>query len=227
MIVKISLKMTQFKGFWTKWHWRCRSRSPIFNRCWKLSKIHILCKIGPIPINSFWLIARTSQNWQNSKFSRAEWPWRCRSRSPIINRCRKLGRINMHTKFGNIPSNGFWLNARTSQIYRRADTPSAERQRGNKKSLTHMYYIHALTHQHSLLYWHYLHGWHGKYIWTYFTIMLIFIVELVISVWLLFRTVHIHGPHREFIWAVNQANGFIVGQAQLGPIKRKPCTPTL
>ena len=121
LIMQVRPKWPNFKGYWPKWPWRCRSRSPIFNRCWKLSKIHILCKFGQIPSNTFWLIARTSQNWQNSKFSRAEWPWRCRSRSPIINRCRKLGRINMHTKFGNIPSNGFWLNARTSQIYRRTD----------------------------------------------------------------------------------------------------------
>ena len=109
------------KYFWPKWPWKWRSRSPIFNRCWKLGKIHILRKFGEIPCNTFWLMVRTRPKWPDFKCFQTKWPWRCRSRSPIINRCQKLSRIHMQTKFGDIPSNVFWLNAQTSHliVYRR------------------------------------------------------------------------------------------------------------
>ena len=90
----------------------------MFNRCWKLSKIHILCKFGEIPCNTFWLMVRTSPKCSNFECFKAKWPWRWRSRSPIINRLLKLGRIHMQTKFEVIPSNGFWLIVRTSMFTR-------------------------------------------------------------------------------------------------------------
>ena len=107
-------KLPNLKYFKAKWPWRWRSRSLTMNRFWKLVRIHILCKFGKIPSKTFWLMVRTSPKWPNFERFKAKWPWRWRSRSPIINRLLKLYRIHMQTKFGVIPSDGFWLIVRTS-----------------------------------------------------------------------------------------------------------------
>ena len=71
--------------------------------------MHILCKFGPVSRNTFWVIALQPPNCENSESKMAKWPWKCRSRSPIIKSGLKTFLIHIMYEFGWNPGNGFWV----------------------------------------------------------------------------------------------------------------------
>ena len=83
--------------------------------------MHILCKFREIPSKTSWLIFRTSPKCPNFECFKAKWPWRWRSRSPIINRLLKVIKIHHVCKFGELPSIRFRVIVRKCSGYGRTD----------------------------------------------------------------------------------------------------------
>ena len=72
--LKLLCRQTKFpkilESKWSKWTWRSRSMTPIFNTSQEYTTVHIWCKFGDSIPNLWWVII-----WTNQTDRHRQWQW--------------------------------------------------------------------------------------------------------------------------------------------------------
>ena len=109
------MKLLEFWVKWSKWPWRSRSKTFIFNTSREYPRMHVRCKFGDSSPNQWRVIVRTSWISKNSESKWPKWPWRSKSKTSVFNTSWEYCRMHVWCKFDDSSSNLWWVIVRTNQ----------------------------------------------------------------------------------------------------------------